>query len=81
MPRDTITCDFDIHDSGSIWLLEPITDAAHSFAIDTFQDATWYAGQVAMEPRYVLPIASQLIHDEGFRVALDGRELAEVRPA
>ena len=46
--------DFSITGSGTIYLLRPITDAAHDWVEQHIpDDAMWLGGQVAVEHRYV----------------------------
>jgi hypothetical protein len=59
----------DIHteNHGSIWLLRPVSDAGRNWLAEHLDDAQWFGGAVAVEPRYVEDIV------EG--ASLDGLEV------
>lgn len=58
------TPDFDVIDSGSIVLLRPNTAAASAWCDEHLpEDATWFGGSVAVEPRYISDIVDGAISD------------------
>lgn len=60
--------DFQLSGGGTVYLLRPLTPAAHTWVKDHLpDDATWLAGAVVVEHRYVGPIIGGAIGD-GLRV-------------
>lgn len=52
-----IEIDFQIHDHGSVIIIEPVTDAAKEWTdISIDPTAPWWGNGFAVEPRYVDPI-------------------------
>jgi hypothetical protein len=49
--------DFLLFDHGSVLILRPDSDAARDWVDDNLpDDALWFGGGVAIEPRYIGPI-------------------------
>ena len=58
--------DFHFENHGTILLCQPMNDAAREHLTEnTAEDAMWFAGALAVEPRYARDLASGLI-SEGF---------------
>jgi hypothetical protein len=52
------TPDVRFENHGSLWLVRPLTDAASEWLeANLSDDAQWWAGAVACEPRYVSALA------------------------
>jgi len=53
----TMRVDFELSGGGTVYLLRPVTRAAHHWVEDHLPaDATWFAGAVVVEHRYIGPI-------------------------
>lgn len=64
--------DFEFTNHFSIWLCTPLNAAARAhLAAHLSPEAQWFAGGVAVEPRYVTTLVQRL-QDDGFCV--DGPE-------
>jgi len=56
--------DFELSGHGSVYLLHPLTRAAHAWVNDHLPaDATWFGGAVVVEHRYIGPIIGGAIGD------------------
>lgn len=61
--------DFTISNHGSILLVRPLNDEARDFLEQrTGDEAQWFAGALAVEPRYALGIVMDLRDEQGFDV-------------
>ena len=57
---------FAIEDHGTIVLVRPLTDDAKTWLVEhTADDAQWFGGALAAEPRYAEDIVEALV-EEGF---------------
>jgi hypothetical protein len=62
--NDTAGKDFHCEDNGSIILLRPPTDAASEWVDQHIpDDAQWFGGAVAVEPRYISDIVAGFTGD------------------
>ena len=60
----TMRVDFELSGGGTVYLLRPVTRAAHHWVEDHLPaDATWFAGAVVVEHRYIGPIIGGPIGD------------------
>ena len=60
--------DFEVSGHGTVYLLRPITRAAHTWVDEHLPaDATWFGRAVVVEHRYIGPIIRGAIGD-GLRV-------------
>ena len=60
----TSTVDIEVQNHGSIILLVPLTDAGDQWLHEnTGEEATWYGGALAVEPRYVTDIVDGAVGD------------------
>lgn len=66
--------DFAFTNSGSLYLLRAMTEAARDHAAEVYADALTFGGAVAIEASYAAQNAHQLLQD-GFRVTVDGQEV------
>ena len=58
------TPDFELSSHGTLYLLLPLTRAAHSWVEEYLPaDATWFGGAVVVEHRYIGPIVGGAIGD------------------
>ena len=56
--------DFDLSGHGTLYLLRPLTRAAHAWVADHLPaDATWWCGAVVVEHRYIGPLIGGAIGD------------------
>jgi len=56
--------DFEVSGGGSVYLLRPLTRAAHAWVDDHLpDDATWSCGAVVVEHRYIGEIVGGAIDD------------------
>lgn len=64
-----MAADLLVENHGTIFLLQPMTHAAHAWIVDsTSDDAQWFAGALVVEHRYVGAIVEGAI-DAGLVVA------------
>jgi hypothetical protein len=62
------TPDYVVHNHGSLFLFEPQSDeAAKNLRDNAQEDAQFFGQSLAVEPRYALDLASQLV-TEGWEV-------------
>ena len=65
--------DYTVTNHGSVWLLRPTHAAAAAHLREHVgEEAQWFAGALAVEPRYVVDLAAQL-QDDGFTVTGENR--------
>jgi hypothetical protein len=56
--------DFELSGHGSLYLLHPLTPAAHAWVEEHLPpDATWWCGAIVVEHRYIGPIIGGAIGD------------------
>jgi hypothetical protein len=56
--------DFELSGHGTLYLLLRLTPAAHAWVEDHLpEDATWFAGAIVVEHRYIGPIIGGAIGD------------------
>jgi hypothetical protein len=56
--------DYTFESHGSLWLCRPSTNDARAWLDDHVGDeAQWFGGALAVEPRYVVDLAAQLQND------------------
>jgi RNA polymerase subunit RPABC4/transcription elongation factor Spt4 len=61
--------DFTFENHGSIWIVQPHNSEAREHLAENVSDeAIWFAGGLAVEPRYVEDLAEGL-QENGFRVS------------
>lgn len=61
--------DFRVTNHGSLWAVQPLTDAARDWLTDNIVgENQWIAGALAVEPRYVEPLLGG-ITDAGFTIS------------
>jgi len=66
--REDGMADFTFQNHGSIWLVAPEHNGARAhLAAHVGDEAQWFGGALAVEPRYVPDLIDNLIH-AGFRV-------------
>jgi hypothetical protein len=59
-----LSVDFELSGGGTVYLLWPVTRAAHSWVEEHLpDDATWFGGAVVVEHRYIGPIIGGAIRD------------------
>ena len=64
MSNNPAPIDFQLHDHGSIYGLQPLTPAAHEWAESNLpDDAQQFCDQVIIEPRYVAAILDGIEND------------------
>ena len=62
--------DFNFENHGSTWLVRPTSAAARKhLANGVSEEAQWFGGALAVEPRYIESLAQRL-QDEGYEVSL-----------
>jgi len=60
----TRTIDLLVENHGSICLLRPVSDAGREWCTEHLpEDATTWGGAIAVEPRYIGPIADGAVAD------------------
>jgi hypothetical protein len=56
--------DFTIENHGSLFLVRPLTEAARDWLNDHVADeAQWFGGALAVEPRYVDALVEGMVED------------------
>lgn len=70
---------FEFLNHGSVILILPIGEAAEAHAAEVYPDAMRSNGAIVCEPRYALDNVAALMGD-GYRVKIDGREVASIEP-
>jgi hypothetical protein len=76
---DVIRPDFRLRDAGSFWLCEAVHQAALEHLKEhTSDEAVWWGGAVAVEARYLVPLALAL-RDNGYVVDVASRPGTVVR--
>ena len=56
--------DFELSGGGTVYLLRPVSRAAHNWVEDHLpDDATWFGGAVVVEHRHIGPIIGGAIGD------------------
>jgi hypothetical protein len=62
--RDAMRVDFELSGGGTVYLLRPVSRAAHNWVENHLpDDATWFGGAVVVEHRYIGPIIGGAIGD------------------
>lgn len=56
--------DVQVENHGSIFLFEPLTEDAHEWIEEHIpEDATWWAGRLAVEHRFARDVAAGMLGD------------------
>lgn len=58
--------DYQIENHGSLYLVRPTSDEAREH-LKEHTDGQWFAGALAVEPRYLVDLVAHL-HDDGYTV-------------
>lgn len=69
--------DFAATTHDTVALLLPQTTRAHADAADLFPDALYFGAAIGVELRYLPDCLAGLLED-GYRVSLNGREVASI---
>lgn len=60
---------YTVENHGSIFIVQPQTEEARAhLEAHVSDEAQWFAGGVAVEPRYIVDLVAQL-QDDGFEVS------------